>query len=396
MNVSDRHLAFRVENPRRVEDLHFRIRGPIVAELQRVFNDDWRFVTGEKLEGDRFHPELGHAGTALCRGVSDGPNQDQEKVRYIILGAIACARRGSDPDPVLHPRPGDAGGSRHGGPPRGAGGNRAPGEEQFAPPPVGLDGLPLGAAPLRRAGVPRAPSLRPHESAGDGRNLGSDRVSEPGSPESPPELRVQRGGLRFRPWAAGWEPKSMPAAARSRAVTLEEVDSRTLPVRLRDGVAKLFSSYLSVFRWNFCPICGGVWRRSMSFRCLVLASPPLREETADCADPADWPEGVRGRDRKDRGGEGSDAWAPSRVRSAASRPPSHGPIDLRNLRNLWFLFSLVSADGRLRLEFRHFRPARPGRKAPESSLGAGTEAFRGAWRSLLPPRILPPRPGRDR
>ncbi len=34
------------------------------------------------------------------------------------------------------------------------------------------------------------------------------------------------------------------AAARSRAVTLKEVDSRSLPFRLRDGVAKLFSPFL--------------------------------------------------------------------------------------------------------------------------------------------------------
>ena len=33
-------------------------------------------------------------------------------------------------------------------------------------------------------------------------------------------------------------------AVRSRAVTLEQVDSRNLAVRLRDGVAKLFSPFL--------------------------------------------------------------------------------------------------------------------------------------------------------
>jgi cardiolipin synthase len=32
--------------------------------------------------------------------------------------------------------------------------------------------------------------------------------------------------------------------ARSRSITLDEVDSRSLPVRLRDGIARLFSPYL--------------------------------------------------------------------------------------------------------------------------------------------------------
>jgi len=93
MNLSERHMASRVGTPHPVEDLHFRIRGPIVAELQRVFIEDWRIVKEEKLHGDRFYPPLGHAGTALCRGVSDGPNQDQEKLRHILLGAITCARQ---------------------------------------------------------------------------------------------------------------------------------------------------------------------------------------------------------------------------------------------------------------------------------------------------------------
>ena len=32
--------------------------------------------------------------------------------------------------------------------------------------------------------------------------------------------------------------------ARSRPITLDEVDGRSLPVRLRDGIARLFSPYL--------------------------------------------------------------------------------------------------------------------------------------------------------
>jgi phosphatidylserine/phosphatidylglycerophosphate/cardiolipin synthase-like enzyme len=32
-------------------DLHFRIEGPVVAQLQEVFAEDWTFTTRERLEG---------------------------------------------------------------------------------------------------------------------------------------------------------------------------------------------------------------------------------------------------------------------------------------------------------------------------------------------------------
>ena len=36
-----------------VRDLHFRLEGPVVAQLQEAFANDWAFVTGESLRGRR-------------------------------------------------------------------------------------------------------------------------------------------------------------------------------------------------------------------------------------------------------------------------------------------------------------------------------------------------------
>ncbi|MGD2063509.1 MAG: phospholipase D-like domain-containing protein [Nitrospirota bacterium] len=82
------------EGPRHpVQDLHFRVQGPVVAELQRAFADDWLFTTGEALGGDRWFPELAPVGQAVARGISDGPDEDFDKLRFAILGALACAHR---------------------------------------------------------------------------------------------------------------------------------------------------------------------------------------------------------------------------------------------------------------------------------------------------------------
>jgi cardiolipin synthase len=76
-----------------VQDIHFRVRGPVLAHLREAFADDWFFTTGEALRGEKWFPALEPAGTMLARGIADGPDEDFEKTRWTILGALAVARR---------------------------------------------------------------------------------------------------------------------------------------------------------------------------------------------------------------------------------------------------------------------------------------------------------------
>jgi cardiolipin synthase len=91
MNIREGHCPD-PGTARPVEDLHFRIEGPVVAQLQEVFADDWAFCTGERIEGDRWFPVVERAGRVLARGIPDGPDEDFEKLRMTILGALACAQ----------------------------------------------------------------------------------------------------------------------------------------------------------------------------------------------------------------------------------------------------------------------------------------------------------------
>jgi cardiolipin synthase len=91
INIRAGHCLLR--NPRRpVQDIHFRVQGPVVAQLQEAFTDDWLFTTGESLRGDPWFPELASAGSVLARGVTDGPDEDFEKLRWTLLGALSIAR----------------------------------------------------------------------------------------------------------------------------------------------------------------------------------------------------------------------------------------------------------------------------------------------------------------
>lgn len=91
MNISDRHLAMNDANPRRVADLHFQIDGPAVIQMEKVFLEDWQFATGDA-ESASPPSTPSAAGTAYCRGISDGPNHDFEKLHLIIIGAISTAK----------------------------------------------------------------------------------------------------------------------------------------------------------------------------------------------------------------------------------------------------------------------------------------------------------------
>ncbi len=92
MNIRIGHwLSKKPAHP--VRDMHFRLDGPIVAHLQEAFAEDWRFTTGEILEGDRWFPPLQPAGSVFARGIIDGPDEDFERLRWTLLGALAAARR---------------------------------------------------------------------------------------------------------------------------------------------------------------------------------------------------------------------------------------------------------------------------------------------------------------
>jgi cardiolipin synthase A/B len=75
-----------------VQDLHFRVEGPVVAHLQEVFAEDWEFCTGEVLQGENWFPQLQPTGPTLARGIPDGPDKDFEKLRLTLLGGLSCAR----------------------------------------------------------------------------------------------------------------------------------------------------------------------------------------------------------------------------------------------------------------------------------------------------------------
>ncbi len=92
MNIGSRHLVRREGGGRRVSDIHFKVEGPVTSEFQEVFLADWFFAARESLPRVKAPPG-DPSGGAFCRVISGGPNEDFEKLNWILLAALAASRK---------------------------------------------------------------------------------------------------------------------------------------------------------------------------------------------------------------------------------------------------------------------------------------------------------------
>lgn len=74
-------------------DLHFRVRGPVVGQLQRLFAEDWAFCTGEWIQGEGWFPDHDTPGDVSAIGLPDGPDADIDTNQLAIATALDEARR---------------------------------------------------------------------------------------------------------------------------------------------------------------------------------------------------------------------------------------------------------------------------------------------------------------
>ena len=225
-------------------DLHFRLRGPVVGQLAEVFADDWQFTTDEALRGPPWFPPLEPAGDSLARAVDDSPDGTADRLRWALVGGLTAAQRSVR---VMTP--------------------------YFIP-----DGsliTALDAASMRGVEVdivlPQVSDLPHVHWAAFGQLW---QVLQHGCRiwTSPPPFDHSKLMVVDGAWtllgSANWDARSLrlnfelnvecysvefgarmdglvqARISQSRALTLAEINQRSLPVKLRDGAARLFAPYL--------------------------------------------------------------------------------------------------------------------------------------------------------
>ncbi len=243
MNVDCRYLD--PATPQRAyRDLQFRLRGPVVTHIAEVFCDDWNFATGELLRAACWFPPLAAAGEIQARAIEAGPDENFERLRWAMIGGVNAAQRSVR---VLTP--------------------------YFLPDQVLIAAL--NAAAMRGVEVdiviPSVSDL-PHvqwavfgqlwQVLGHGCRVWLQRA-----PFDHSKLLVVDGAWTLL-GSANWDARSLrlnfeldvecysvefgahmdaliqARIAAARPLTLAQIDARPLPVKLRDGIARLFAPYL--------------------------------------------------------------------------------------------------------------------------------------------------------
>jgi cardiolipin synthase len=90
MNIRHDHCVASAEQP--TADIHFEMKGPIIADMQQVFLDDWAFASNSPDLKNTWPVDQNSYGDVQCRIVSDGPDEELDKLRWVIMGALSIAK----------------------------------------------------------------------------------------------------------------------------------------------------------------------------------------------------------------------------------------------------------------------------------------------------------------
>nr|MBA3544125.1 cardiolipin synthase B [Chthoniobacterales bacterium] len=73
-------------------DSHYRVQGPVVAQLQQAFMDNWMETRAELLHGDPYFPKQQKAGEQMCQIFKSSAGEGSDSARLMLLVSIAAAR----------------------------------------------------------------------------------------------------------------------------------------------------------------------------------------------------------------------------------------------------------------------------------------------------------------
>ncbi|WP_334186342.1 phospholipase D-like domain-containing protein [Noviherbaspirillum sp.] len=79
------------QNPDHWRDTHYRVTGPVVAQLQSAFIDNWLHTTGDVLHGAEYFPQLASTGTHLAHVFTSSPGGGSESMQLMYLMALTAA-----------------------------------------------------------------------------------------------------------------------------------------------------------------------------------------------------------------------------------------------------------------------------------------------------------------
>lgn len=83
----------RAQDPDHWRDTHYRVRGPVVAQMQATFMDNWMHTRGRVLHGPKYFPALEPVGPSAAQMFMSSPTGGSESMHLMYLLAITAATR---------------------------------------------------------------------------------------------------------------------------------------------------------------------------------------------------------------------------------------------------------------------------------------------------------------
>ena len=84
------------QDPDHWRDTHFQVKGPVVAQMQATFLDNWLKATGRVMHGPEYFPALAPVGDQRAQMFSSSPASGSESMQLMYHLAITAAERSID------------------------------------------------------------------------------------------------------------------------------------------------------------------------------------------------------------------------------------------------------------------------------------------------------------
>jgi cardiolipin synthase len=80
-------------NPKEWRDMMVRATGPVSAQMQAIFSENWTYTTGEILAGDKFYPRIAPAGDLQAQAVKVSRGDSSSLAEMLFILVIQSARK---------------------------------------------------------------------------------------------------------------------------------------------------------------------------------------------------------------------------------------------------------------------------------------------------------------
>lgn len=94
MNISENNVIKSAIHP--IDDVHFKVTGPVIDQISQVFIEDWFFATRKLIQFPRNivnTAEQKNDKSVVARVIQDGPDEHHNRIRWTLINALVCAQK---------------------------------------------------------------------------------------------------------------------------------------------------------------------------------------------------------------------------------------------------------------------------------------------------------------